>query len=157
MAHSSDAVIYGFNVGMPQNVKQIASRDKVSTRLYTIIYELIDDVKQEMSERLAPEVVETETGRLIVKGVFKTTKTEVICGGEVTKGKLVVPGFAKVIRDKEELAEVEITNLKHGPTDTKEVLEGEMCGLSFTTPIKLDLQVDDKLEAFTREVVARKL
>jgi translation initiation factor IF-2 len=89
--------------------------------------------------------------------VGKTTKTEVICGGEVTKGKLVIPGFAKVMRDKEQLAEVEITNLKHGPTDTKEVLEGEMCGLSFTTPVKVDLQVDDRLEAFTREVVARNL
>jgi translation initiation factor IF-2 len=157
MAHSSDAIIYGFNVGMPQNVKQVASRDKVPVRLYKIIYELIDDAKQEMSDRLAPEVVETETGRLVVKGVFKTTKTEVICGGEVTKGKLVIPGFAKVMRDKEQLAEVEITNLKHGPTDTKEVLEGEMCGLSFTTPVKVDLQVDDRLEAFTREVVARNL
>jgi translation initiation factor IF-2 len=157
LAHSSDAIIYGFNVDMPSNVKQTANRDKVRVRLYKVIYELIDDAKQEMSELLAPEVIETEKGRLVVKGVFKTTKTEVICGGEVTKGTLVSPGFAKVVRDNEQIAEVQIINLKHGPTDTKEVLEGEMCGVSLATTSKLDLQEGDRIECFTREVVARNL
>lgn len=157
LAHSSNAVIYGFNVDMPASVKQVVNRDKVSVRLYRIIYELIDDAKEEMSKRLVPKVVETETGRLVVKGVFKTTKTSVICGGEVTKGKLVVPSFAKVSRDGELLANVEITELKHGPTDTKEVQTGEMCGLSFSSESKVDLQIGDHIEAFTREVIARNL
>ncbi len=157
MAHSSNAIIYGFNISMPPNVKQLANRDKVSVRLFKIIYELIDDAKTEMSELLTPETIETNTGRLVVKAIFKTTKSEVICGGEVTKGKLVTPSFAKVMRGNEELAEVEITNLKHGPTDTKEVIEGDMCGISLATSVKLDLQEGDKVECFTREVIARKL
>ena len=80
-----------------------------------------------------------------------------IAGGEVTKGKLVAPAFAKVFRGDEQLMEVEVTNLKQGPQDAKEVLEGEMCGVSFTTPSRLDLQEGDRLEFFTRKAVERTL
>jgi translation initiation factor IF-2 len=156
-AHTSGAIIYGFNVDLPSGTRRLAQRDNVSIRLFKIIYELIDDVKSELSELLVPTVVETPVGRLVVRAVFKTTKTEVICGGEVTKGKLVVPALAKVMRDGTELAEVEITNLKRGPQDVKEVFEGEMCGLGFKTQSKVELQEGDHLELFTRETVARKL
>jgi translation initiation factor IF-2 len=157
MAHTSHAIIYGFNVSLPASVKNIASRDKVSIRLFKVIYELIDDVKTELSQLLLPQVVEHELGRLIVRGVFKTTKTEIICGGEVTKGKLRLPSFAKIIRDGKELAEVEVTNLKRGPQDVKEVLEGEMCGVNLKTESKIDLMEGDHLEFFNRETVARSL
>ena len=131
--------------------------ENVSVRLFKIIYELIDDAKEELSELLVPQIVETPLGRLVVRGVFKTTKTEVICGGEVTKGRLAIPAFAKVFRGEKELAEVEVINLKRGPQDVKEVLEGEMCGLGFKTESKVDLEEGDRLELFTRETVARKL
>lgn len=157
MAHTSNAIIYGFNVQMPTNIKQLASRDKVSIRLYRIIYELIDDVKEELTKLLPDEIVEKDIGRLVVKGIFKTTKTEIICGGEVTKGKVVVPAIAKVMRGDEILGEVEVTALKRGPQEAKEVFEGEMCGLSFKTASKIDLQLDDRLELFTREIVSRSL
>lgn len=157
LAHTSDAIIYGFNVSAPSNIKQIASRDRVSIRLYKIIYELIDDVKAEMTKLLAPEIVETELGTLLVKGIFKTTKTEVICGGEVTKGKLTYPSLARVVRDKETLAEVEVTSLKRGPQEAKEVFEGEMCGLSFKSTSRVDIQEGDRIQVFTREAVARQL
>jgi translation initiation factor IF-2 len=157
LAQSSQAIIYGFNVAMPGNIRQIASRDKVQVRLYKIIYELIDDAKNELSDLLLPQVITHDLGRLIVRGIFKTTKNEVICGGEVTKCKVVMPSFAKVFRDKEELAEVEITSLKRGPQDAKEVNEGEMCGLSFHTEKRLELQEGDRMEFFTRETVTRTL
>lgn len=157
MAHTSSALIYGFSVAVPTNVKQLANRDRVSIRLYKVIYELIDDAKEELSQLLAPEVVETSLGRLVVKGIFKTTKTEVICGGEVTKGKLTVPSLARVMHDGQEIAEVEITNLKRGPQDAKEVIEGEMCGLSFKSAARVDIQEGDHIELFSRETVVRKL
>lgn len=157
MAHTSGAVIYGFHVELPTNIKQLASRDKVSIRLYKVIYELIDDVKAELTGMLAPEVVETPLGRLVVKGIFKTTKTEVICGGEVTKGKITAPALARVMRDKEEIAEVEVTGLKRGPVEAKEVLEGEMCGLSFTSKARVDIAEGDHIEVFTRELKTRSL
>ncbi len=156
-ATSSHSIIYGFNVTAPTAVKRLASRDKADIRLYNIIYELIDDVKEGLGKLLAPEIVETELGRLLVKAIFKTTKTEIICGGEVTKGKLVVPSLVKVMRDSQELAEVEVTNLKRGPQDAKEVVEGEMCGVSLRTTSRIELQEGDRLEFFKRETVIRKL
>jgi translation initiation factor IF-2 len=126
-------------------------------RLFNIIYELIDDVRNELSELLTPEIKEIELGRLVVRGIFNTTKTEVICGGEVTKGKLEVPALAYVMRGNDKLAEVEVTSLKRGPADAKEVFEGELCGLSFKTKRRVDLEEGDKLELFRREMVVRHL
>lgn len=157
LAQSSNAIVYGFNVELPTSSRQKAGRDKVRVRLYRVIYELIDDVKTELSELLSPEIVETELGRLVVKGIFNTTKSSVICGGEVTKGKLTVPALARVTRDNELLAEVEVTGLKRGPADTKEVVEGEMCGMSLATTKRLDLQEGDRIEIFTREAKQRSL
>src|SRR5688572_22577745 len=142
-AATSGAVIYGFNVLIPASIKRLASRDKVDIRLYSVIYELIDDVKKELGERLSPEIKETELGRLVVRAVFKTTKTDLICGGEVTKGKLQIPAIVRVSRGDEQLAEVEVVGLKRGPQDVKEVLEGEMCGVSLRTTARLDLQEGD--------------
>ena len=157
LAHSSGAIVYGFNVDLPTSSKQQAARDKIKVRLYKVIYELIDDVKTELSTLLSPEIVETELGRLLVKGIFKTTRTEIICGGEVTKGKLTAPALARVRRGDDQLAEVEVTGLKRGPADAKEVVEGEMCGMSLKTEKRLELQENDRIEVFTREAVQRKL
>ncbi len=157
LAHTSGATIYGFSTQLPSSIKRLVSRDKVPVRLYSIIYELIDDVKSELSQRLAPEIVEKEQGSLVVKGIFKTTKTEVICGGEVINGKLVAPSLARIKRDKKEIAEVEVTNLKRGPQDTKEVFEGEMCGMNIATKQKIEVVEGDIIELFTRESVTRHL
>jgi len=157
MAQTSGAIIYGFNVDMPQSVKQHVARDKTPVRLYKIIYELIEDVRQELSHLLAPELVETELGRLIVRGIFKTTKTEIIAGGEVTKGKLTAPALVRILRDKDQIGEAELTILKKGPQEVKEVFENEMCGVQLATKTRIELQEGDKLEFYTREEVTRTL
>jgi translation initiation factor IF-2 len=158
LASTSGAIIYGFNIDVPSNIRQLANRDKVPMRMFNVIYELIDDAKQELEQLLTPEIIRTETGRLLVKGVFKITKTEVICGGEVTKGKLNVPALANAYRGDETIAEnLEIISLKHGPQETKEVQTGEMCGVSFKSQSRVDLKEGDKLEFFTIEEKVRKL
>lgn len=157
-ANTSNAIIYGFQVVPPENIKRLISRDKTKLRLFKIIYELLDDAKQELSKLLQPEEIVTEVGRLIVRGLFKTSKTEVICGGEVTKGKLVCPALANVYRDNKLIAEnLKVTNLKHGPTDTKEVLLGEMCGLSLKTANRVELEPGDRVEIFTKEIRERSI
>lgn len=157
-AASSNAIIYGFHVVLPVHVKQLASRDKVPVRLYTVIYELIDDVRNELESLLSPEIIEEEHGTLIVKGIFKITKTETICGGEVTKGRLSVPSLARLYRGKELIAEdLEVVNLKRGPQEVKEVLQGEMCGLSFKTEKRTEVQEGDRIEIFTRSTKNRTL
>ncbi len=157
LAATSNTIIYGFNVQAPSSIKQLANRDRVSIRVFNIIYELIDDARAELTKLLPPEIIRTDLGRLQVKGIFKITKTEVICGGEVTKGKLTAPALASVVRGDETIAEVQVTGLKRGPQEAKEVFEGEMCGVSFKSQSRVDLQENDRLEFYTQETVARTL
>ncbi len=157
LSKTTGARIYGFNVIAPSVIRQQAVRDRIELHLYSVIYELIDDVKAELEKLLLPQVVETDIGTLVVRGIFNTTKSSVICGGEVIKGKLSLPSLARVKRDKELLMEVELTNLKRGPTDVKEINSGEMCGLSLSTPSRLDLMIGDRLEVFTRVIQQRHL
>lgn len=157
-AHAAGAVIYGFNVSLPAQLKRLAGRDKVPVRLFTVIYELIDDVRNEMGTMLAPEIIEEELGELSVKGVFKITKTEVICGGEVVKGKLTLPALARLLREKEVIAdELEVINLKKGPQEVKEVPQGEMCGLSFRSIKRVEVQEGDRIQLFSRQTRTRTL
>ncbi len=157
LAATSNAIIYGFNSSTSDTIKRLATRDNVSMRSFNIIYELINDCKQELSARLEDEIIHTDLGRLLVKGIFKISKDEVICGGEVTKGTLSVPSKAIVFRDDEQLADVVITKLQRGPQETKEVQTGEMCGVSFSTESRLDLQEGDRLEFYKEETVTRTL
>ena len=156
-AAGEKTIIYGFNVELPPAIKKIATRDRVEVRIYKVIYELLDDARTEMEKLLAPEVVETEIGSLEVKGVFRTMKEEIIAGGEVSSGRVYSGLLARVIRKKEQIAEVEVSHVQRQQQEAKDVIEGEMCGLSLKTKKKIQLEVGDKLEFFTREVVARKL
>ncbi|MDN5819425.1 MAG: translation initiation factor IF-2 [bacterium] len=157
MAVGSDTIIYGFNVEISSSVKRLAARDKVPVKIYQVIYELLDDARTEMEALLAPDVVETEIGKLTIKGVFRTLKEEVIAGGEVTSGKITPGVLANVFRGEEKLAEVAVTKVQRGPQEAKEVFEGEMCGLSIKTDKKLQLEEGDKIELFSREIVKRTL
>jgi translation initiation factor IF-2 len=157
-AATSNAIIYGFHVDLPSSIKQLAARDQVPVRLYTVIYELIDDVRQELEKLLSPEIVEDVLGELTIKGIFKIAKTEVICGGEVTKGKLAVPSLARLYRNKDKIADnLEVISLKRGPQEVKEVNQGEMCGLSFRSESRVEVQLEDKIEVFSRRTETRSL
>ncbi len=157
LASSSQAIIYGFNVELPPAVKRLAMRDKVAVRLYNVIYELLDDARHSMEAMLAPEVVETEVGALEVKGVFRTMRDTVIAGGEVISGKVTAGLLARVKRDGEQLAEVEVASVQRQQQEAKEVFEGELCGLNLKTHKKIQLEIGDTLEFFTRELVKRAL
>lgn len=156
-ASSSDAIVYGFNVLLPPAIKRLTNRDKVSVRMFKVIYELLDDARSVLEELLEPEVVETPLGELEIKGVFKTGKTDVICGGEVKSGKVMPKTLARVMRKKEQIAEVEVERVQRQQQEVKEVFEGEMCGLSLRTTSKLQLEEGDKLELFSRELRKRTL
>lgn len=157
LAESSHAVIYGFNVQLPPAVKRLATRDRVSVRLFKVIYELLDDVRVVMEAMLSPEIVETAVGELKILGVFRTAKTEVICGGEVLSGKVIPATLARVMRGGEQLAEVEVLKVQRQKQEAKEVFEGEQCGLELKTAGKLVIEEGDRLEFFTRELKKRTL
>ena len=157
LAESSNAIVYGFNVDLPPSVKRLAMRDKVQVRLYKVIYELLDDARSSMEALLAPEVVETEMGKLKIKGVFRTTKEAIICGGEVLTGKVTGNVLARVKRGDEVLAEVEVLSVQRQQQEAKEVFEGELCGLSVKPTKRLAIEEGDVLEFFTRALVKRTL
>lgn len=152
-ANAAGALVLGFNVSTSSAVKQLANREKVSIQLYRVIYELLDDLRSLLSQMLKPETVENEIAKLKVLGVFKTTKTAVICGGEVTEGKLTNDLQLRIVRGKETIGQGTITNLQKDKQEAKEVVVGEQCGMSVatTTPI----EVDDVLEFYTSEERAR--
>tara|TARA_B100001105_G_C22392404_1_gene445055 strand:+ start:524 stop:2293 length:1770 start_codon:yes stop_codon:yes gene_type:complete len=157
LAADGKTVIYGFNVDLSPAVKRLATRERAEVRLYRIIYELLDDAKASMEALLAPEVVETELGRLKVKGVFRTLKDQVIAGGEVLSGKIVKDVRVRAKRGDEIIGEADVTSVQRQQQEAKEVFEGEMCGLSLKTERKLVLEEGDILEFFTRELVTRTL
>lgn len=157
LAASAGATVYGFNVQLPPSVKRLAAREKVSVKIFKIIYELLDDVREMMEGMLSPEVVETEVGKLRVLGVFRTTKDSVICGGEVIAGKVAPGVLVRILRDKEKIAEAEVAHVQRQQVEAKEVFEGEQCGLELRTEGKVMVQEGDRLEFFSRELKKRTL
>jgi translation initiation factor IF-2 len=155
LAKTAGAVIYGFHTTLPAGIRQLAVRDGASIRLYDVIYELLDDMKIELSKLLAPVVKETILGTLSIRKVFRTTKKELIAGGEVTSGKLSPPATVKILRDKVLIGEAELIGLQRGQNEAKETIEGELCGVSLRTTAKYDIQEGDRLEFITRELVQR--
>lgn len=157
LASDKDTIIYGFNVGLPTAVKQLANRDGIQVRVYNIIYQLIEDARVSMEALLAPSIVDTEIGKMEIKGIFRTERDEIIAGGEVKSGKIIPGATARVMRAKEQIAEVSIISVQRQQQEAKEVFEGEMCGLSLRVSKRFTLEIGDKLELFTRELVKRTL
>ena len=157
IAKTSNAMIVGFNVSVSSALRRMALNEKVDLKMYTVIYELLDDMKEKLTERLAPEIIEEDIGRLKIKGIFRTTRNLIICGGEVTKGKAKPNIFARISRDEKALGEVQVAGVKKEQIDVKEAKKGDMCGLELKTEQKINLKIDDTVDFFTRETRARTL
>lgn len=157
LASDGSTIIYGFNVDLPPAVKRLASREKVDIRMYRIIYELLEDARKTMEDLLAPEVVETEIGKLEIKGVFRTLKDQLILGGEVTTGKVMSGLLVRIKHGDELIGEAEVASVQRQQQEAKEVFEGEMCGVNLKTDRKILAEEGDILEFFTRETVKRSL
>ncbi len=157
MAAGENTVIYGFNVSVPINISKMAARDNVPIRTYKVIYELLDDAKHEMENLLDAEIIENDTGEMKVLGVFRTEKTSIIAGGEVLKGEAKAGFLARVVRDKQFIAEVEVTSVQKEKMDVDSLVAGETGGLALKTTSKVDLQIGDRLKFFTRETRKRSL
>lgn len=157
MATGENTVIYGFNVTVPTNIAKMAARDNVPIRCYKVIYELLDDAKHSMEDLLDAEVIEEEMGEMKVEGVFRTEKTSIIAGGEMLRGKVTSGMFAHVMRNKEEIGEVEVASVQKEKIDVPELVEKEIGGLALKTEHKINLQVGDRLKFFTREIKKRVL
>ena len=157
MAAASKAVIYGFSVEVPTNVKKLAAREGVPLHVCNVRYELIDDLKLRMEELLKPEVKETELGKLIVKGVFKITQKDLIVGGQVTKGKVMPGAIVRITREGKQIGEAEVVNVQKNQEDVKELREGDTGGLELKTTKKINAKEEDKLQFISIETIKRTL
>ena len=157
MAADENTIIYGFNVTVPINISKMAARDGVKIRTFRVIYELLDDAKHEMENLLDAEIVEEDKGELKVLGVFRTEKTSIIAGGEVLKGD-VKPGYlVRIVRNKKFLGEAEVTSVQKEKMDVDNLVAGETGGLALKTTSRIDLEIGDRLNFFTREAKKRTL
>lgn len=156
-AEASGGIVYAFHAGVTSSVKRQAARNNVEVRKYDVIYELLDDAKADLEKLLVPEVIETEIGTLKVKGVFRVTQKQLICGGQVTKGKVAAPATAKITREDEEIGQAELTSVQKGQETAKEALEGDMCGLDLRTEGKINAKEGDRITFVQFETKEKKL
>lgn len=155
LAAASDAVIVGFNVRPTGTARKMAEQEEVDIRIYSIIYDAINELKDAMAGMLAPEVKEEVTATLEVLQTFHISKVGTIAGCIVREGKIKRGNKVRVIRDGIVIKTVELASLKHVKDDIKEAGVNTECGLSLKAYD--DLKEGDILEAFEEIEVAKTL
>src|SRR5438477_6343105 len=154
LASASDAVVVGFNVKVESMAVSVAKREAVQVKLYSIIYELIDQMKEAMAGLLDPEHRETVIGHAEVKQIFKLSKG-IVAGCLVTDGRIARAARARVLRRRQPVYDGGLSTLRRFQDDVKEVRVGLECG------IKLgdfnEYQVGDIIESYQLEKIAQKL
>jgi translation initiation factor IF-2 len=146
LAVASDAAILVFNTSIDSKAKRTIDQSNAQVFKYSVIYELIDGVRELMSGLLSPERVEEYLGRAEVRAVFHIQKVGSVAGCMVVDGKMVRNMFAKVMRGGEAIYTGKLTTLKRVKDDAREVVSGMECGL--TVEGYKDIQVGDLVEVY---------
>ncbi|MEE2690119.1 MAG: translation initiation factor IF-2 [Pseudomonadota bacterium] len=155
LAGASSAPVLGFNVRANKDAREAAERQGVEIRYYSVIYDLIDDIKGVLSGMLDPELRETFLGNAEVLEVFNITKIGKVAGCRVTEGTVRRGAKVRLIRDNTVIHEGELSQLKRFKDDVQEVPVGQECGMSFANYD--DLKAGDVIECFSVEKVTRTL
>ncbi len=155
LAAASNAVIIGFQVRPSQQARRSAEKEGVEIRLYSIIYDAIEDVKSAMEGMLSPEIKEEITANVEVLQVFKISKVGSVAGCMVKEGKIKRTNKVRVIRDGIVIHTGELGSLKRFKDDAKEVVAGQDCGLNINN--FNDIQVGDIIEAYEETEVKKTL
>ncbi len=154
LASASNAIVIGFNVRPDANARKLAEQDKVDIRLYRIIYEAIEDIKNAVTGLLKPVMKEVVLGQAEVRELFKVSRLGNIAGCYVIEGKITRNAMVRVIRDGTVVLDSgKIDSLKRFKDDVREVLTGYECGILLEN--FNDLHVGDIIEAYNIEQVAR--
>ena len=155
LAAASDAIIIGFNVRAGANAKELADREEIEIRTYSIIYAAIDDVKEAMEGMLSPEIREQVIGNVEIRETFKISKVGTIAGCMVLNGKVTRNSKIRLLRDGIVKFDGELESLKRFKDDVKEVTKGYECGLNIKG--YNDIEVGDILEVYEEIEVKKKL
>ena len=155
LANASGAVVIGFNVRANPQARELARQDNVEIRYYSIIYDLLDDLKKTLSGMLAPTIKENLLGYAEIREVFNISKVGKIAGCMVTEGVVRRGAKVRVVRDEIVIHEGELSQLKRFKDDAKEVKDSTECGMGFAN--FHDLEVGDMVECFETEEISREL
>ena len=155
LAHASDALIIGFNVRANAQARDMAHRDGVDIRYYSIIYTVVDDVKKALEGMLTPELREKILGYAQIRNVFNITGVGKVAGCMVTEGMVKRGAKVRLLRDNVVIHDGNLGQLKRYKDDVKEVKEGFECGMSFEN--YSDIQVNDSIECYEVEEIAKTL
>ena len=155
LANASNAVVVGFNVRANGQARAAAERDGIEIRYYSIIYDLVDDVKKAMSGLLAPTLKENFLGNATILDVFNISKVGKVAGCRVTEGKVERGAKVRLIRDNVVVHEGTLSTLKRFKDEVREVPTGQECGMAFVG--YQDMRKGDVIECFNIETVIRSL
>ncbi len=155
LANASNAMIIGFNVRANPQARDLAKRDGVEIRYYSIIYNVIDDVKAALTGLLSPTLRERFIGYATIREVFNITKVGKVAGCMVTQGVVKRGAGVRLLRDNVVIHEGTLKTLKRFKDEVKEVREGYECGMAFENYD--NIQAGDQIEAFEIEEIAREL
>jgi translation initiation factor IF-2 len=155
LASASDAIIIGFNVRPMGNARQIADKEEIDIRTYSIIYAAINDLKDAMEGMLSPEMKEEITGTAEIRETFKISKVGTIAGCMVLTGKIIRNAGIRLIREGVVIYTGELDSLKRFKDDAKEVAKGYDCGMQVKN--YNDIKEGDVIESFHEVAVKKKL
>ena len=155
LARASGGIIIGFNVRANPQAREMAKRDGVEIRYYSIIYDVLDDMKAIMGGMLAPTVREKFLGTAEIRDVFNITRVGKIAGCYVTEGMVKRGAKVRLLRDNVVIHEGDLKTLKRFKDEVKEVKESYECGMAFEN--YHDIRVGDMIECFELESIARQL
>ncbi len=155
LAKASGAPIIGFNVRATRQAEQLAEAEGIEIRYYSVIYDLVDDLKKVLSGMLAPEVRENTIGQAEVREVFAVSKAGKVAGCLVTDGVVRRGAKVRLLRDSVVVHEGDLSSLRRFKDEVKEVQAGTECGIAIEN--YQDIKVGDVIEVFERTEVARQL
>ncbi len=155
LASASDAIIIGFNVRPAGNARQLADKEEIDIRYYSIIYAAIDDLKDAMEGMLAPEMKEEILGTAEIREIFKISKVGSIAGSMVMDGKIVKNAKMRIIRDGVVVFTGELLALKRFKDDVKDVAKGYDCGIQVKG--YNDIEERDVIESYHEVAIKKKL
>ncbi len=155
LAAASNALIIGFNVRANSQARELAKHKGIEIRYYSIIYDIINDIRDALSGMLSPEIHESTLGYATVQKVFNVSKLGTIAGCVVTEGVAVRNMGIRQLRDNIVIYQGKIKNLKRFKDDVKEVQKGYECGITFDR--QQDIRVDDIIEVFELKETKRKI
>jgi len=155
LARTAGGIVVGFNSRPDASARNAAREKGIEIKTYSIVYELMDDMKKAMSGLLDPDIIEKALGRAEVRDIFSVPKMGTIAGSFITEGKILRNSMLRLVRDGKQIYSGKISSLRRFKDDVKEVASGFECGIGIEN--YNDIKVGDEIEAYMQEEVSREL